>query len=146
MTKQVQKLKWERVGDSFDLVVENPNSVDVYNLRRLLTIVEDSSANWRKNMRFNQRAAKAFRWWFYNPKAPLPGYAYALLSNWFLTRLKFIRESPRGQAALKLWSVLFCEIPKIPEGRLTDPKLDYKILPEKFELWWPKQLRCQDDC
>jgi len=142
-----KKLKWERVQkDRFDLQLLNPEDANVRQLRKLLRNVEISSANWRKNMRFNQRASRAFRQWLDNPSLPLPAYAYALLSNWFLTRLKFIRESPRGQAALKLWSALFCEIPEIPEGRLTDPELDYKILPEKFELWWPKQLRCQDDC
>jgi hypothetical protein len=144
--KKHKKLKWQLINERYDLIVKNPEVVDVSHLANLFEVVEDGSANWRKNMRFNQRAAEAFRQWFCNPRAALPGYAYALLSNWFLTSLKFIRESPRGQAALKLWSALFCAIPEIPEGRLTDPELDYKILPEKFKLWLLKQLRCQDDC
>jgi len=136
MTKKGNKIKWERVSGSFDLVPSNPESVDKGYFQRLLTSVEDSSANWRKDMHFNQRAYKAFEDWIVNPSRSLPEYAYALLSNWFLTSLKFIRESPRGQAALRFWKVMFCAI---PEKRLTDPKKDAKIKPEQFRMWWKKQ-------
>ena len=136
-----KKLKWQRVNDSFDLVVKNPQAVDVGYFSELLKVVEASSANWRKNIRFNQRAAKAFCQWFCNPKASLPGYAYALLSNWFLTSLKFVRESPRSEAALEFWKALFCAV---PEKRLTCPKSNYRIRLGEFALWWEKQAKCQE--
>lgn len=140
-----KKLKWEQVDDSFDLKATNVGKEDIERFRKLLTTVEVSSANWRKNMRFNQRASKALREWFREPNLPLPGYAYALLSNWFTTSLKWVRESPRGQAALELWEVMFCAVPK-PEGRLTKPRSNDKILSNKFKLWWMKQQKCQKDC
>lgn len=139
-----KKLKWERAQkDRFDLQFVNPKDANVRQLRKLLRNVEISSANWRKNMNFNQRATKAFREWFFKPNFPLPGYAYALLSNWFKTSLKFIRESPRGQAALEFWKVMFCAV---PERRLTYSKRDDKIIPQEFLLWWKKQEKCQKDC
>jgi len=139
------KLKWERVNDSFDLKVINSDEIDVNEFKKLLTTVEVSSANWRKDMRFNQKASEAFREWFRDASMALPGYAYALLSNWFLTSLEFVRESPRGQATLEFWKGLFCAV---PQDRLTSPESgeNHKILPEKFALWWPKQEKCQEDC
>ena len=145
MTKKFKKLKWERVGDGFDLKVKKPELVHIGRLIKLLTDVEVSSANWRKNMRFNQRASKALCKWFREPSLPLPGYAYALLSNWFTTSLKWVRESPRGQAALKLWEAMFCAVPE-KKRRLTDPKRNDKIVSHEFKLWWMKQQKCQKDC
>lgn len=143
MTKKFEKLKWERVNGSFDLRLLNPKDVNVRQLKKLLHSVETSSANWRRNINFNKRASKAFREWFREPSLPLPGYTYALLNNWFLTSLKFVRESPRGQAALKLWDALFCYT---PVRRLTNPKRNDKILSYEFKLWWTKQQTCQKDC
>ena len=139
-----QKLKWGLMGQGFNLklIYPRPDSVDLVTFAKLLTAVEDSSANWREDMHFNTRASDAFKEWFGDPSEPLPEYAYALLSNWFLTRLKFIRESPRGHAALAMWNALFCAV---PEGRLTDPKRNDKVLPEVFGLWWDKQLKCQEN-
>ncbi len=136
------KLKWECVGNGYDLRVKNPETVDIAHLRKLLAEVEVSSANWRKNMCFNQRASKAFREWFRVPSGSLHAYAYCLLSNWFLTSLDFVRESPRGKAALKLWKAMFCDV---PEKRLTDPKRNDVILPEVFNLWW-ENSKSQEYC
>ncbi len=146
MTKKDKKLKWERIDDSFDLKLVNTDAVHNDLKRKLKELhkkVETSSANWRKDMHFNKKASDAFEKWFSDPSMPLPGYAYALLSNWFKTGLKFIVESPRGISALELWKSMFCAV---PDNRLTDPKKDYKILLAKFNLWWPKQQDCQDDC
>jgi hypothetical protein len=140
MANRNGKIKWRRVGTSFDLERMNEGSIDKDCFRRLLSGVETASANWRKGMHFNQRAYKAFEDWIEGRSDKLPGFAYALLSNWFLTSLKFIRESPRGQAALRFWKVLFCEI---PQKRLTDPKRNDKILHERFQFWWDKQQECQ---
>jgi hypothetical protein len=137
------KLKWQHIGPNFDLALKNPESVNITSLHKLLKNVEESSANWRKDMHFNTRASEAFIDWLGAPSMPLPGYAYALLSNWFLTGLKFVRESPRGNAALEMWNNLFCAI---PERRLTDPKRNDKIILHEFDLWWPKQQECQEDC
>ena len=138
-----KKMRWEVVNDRFYLQLLNHKDVDVRQLRNLLRNVVTSSANWRKNINFNQRAAKAFREWFLDPSLPLPGYAYALLSNWFKTSLEFVRESPRGKAALDFWKVMFCAV---PERRLTNPKRNDKILRHEFRLWWTKQSKCQGDC
>jgi len=140
ITKRCDKIKWGRVDTSFDVVATNPESIDKGYFRRLLSEVETASANWRKDMHFNQRAYKAFEDWIVDPSRSLPEYAYAVLSNWFPTSLKFVRESPRGQAALRFCKVMFCAI---PEKRLTDPKRDDKIKPEKFRMWWKKQQQCQ---
>lgn len=140
MIKRCEKIKWGRVGTSFDLVPANPESIDKGYFRRLLSEVETASANWRKDIHFNQRAYKAFEKWIVNPSRPLHGCAYALLSNWFLTSLKFVRESPRGQAALRFWEFLFCAI---PQERITDPERNDKILQEKFRSWWNRQQECQ---
>lgn len=145
MAKRSAKLKWKRVKHGFDLQVLNPKDINVNELRKLLLNVETSSANWRKDMHFDQRASKVFREWFSCPSMPLPTYAYAKLSNWFLTHLEWVRESPRGRAALELWKVLFCAVPNL-ENRLTDTKKNYKILQGEFDLWWTKQQTCQKDC
>jgi hypothetical protein len=140
MTKRSEKIKWEFAGADFDLIPANPESIDRNHFRKLLTDVETASANWRRNIHFNRKAYKAFEKWIANPDRPLQEFAYALLSNWFLTDLKFIKESPRGQAALRFWNSLFCAV---PEERITNPERNDKILQEKFCLWWNKQQKCQ---
>jgi len=138
-----KKFIWQQVDNTFNLQVKNPEVIDKVHLKNLLRKVEYSSANWRKNMRFRHEASVAFEKWFDDFSSPLPAYAYALLSNWFTTSLSWVKESPRGIAALELWNTIFCAI---PESRLTNPKRNTVIKKECFKLWWPRQQECQKNC
>ena len=139
MTPHIRKLKWERVDNSFDLKVTNPNEVDVNKLKILLTTVKDTKS-WGRY--FNKHASQEFHRWLDDLDTPLKEQAYARLSNWFLCDMQFIRETDLAKAALELWKAMFCTI---PERRLTDPKRDDKILRGEFDLWWPKQQECQQN-
>jgi hypothetical protein len=140
MTKKSKKLKWERVDDSYDLKLVNPETMNTRITKKLLMTVEDIES-WGRH--FNQEASIEFNRWLRNLNTPLKEQAYARLSNWFLCDREFIRKTDLGVASGYFWDALFCTRPK---KRLTDPKRDYKVLPEKFALWWPKQLKCQKDC
>ncbi len=140
---QCERLRWERASileDCFDLQLKDPKDLDINRFRHLFEAVETSNGVWPP--RFNKDAIKEFRRWFSDLNTPLREQAYARLSNWFLTDKEFCRNSPLGQAALELWNILFCARPDI---RLTYPKKDYKILRERFDLWWPRQLDCQEN-
>jgi len=134
------KLKWKRVDDSYDLELVNPEITSTRVLKKLLVVVEDIES-WGRH--FNQEASSEFDRWLQKLDTPLKEQAYARLSNWFLCGMKFIRETDLGIASGYFWDALFCTR---PEKRLTKPERDHKILREEFALWWPKQLRCQEDC
>ena len=139
MTKKSKKLKWERVGDSYNLRVLNKNYVNPNKLRKMLESVERIYPDYNKT--FSKKASVLFERWFNELEQPLDGAAYALLSNWFLT------ESPAGkktraQHALELWNVIFSAV---PIRRLTSPDSNDKIQEEEFKLWWPKQQKCQEE-
>jgi len=136
-----QRLRWKRAScrdDCFDLELTNPEALDVDRCRQLLEAV--TTEDGIRPPYFNKDASKEFHRWLSNLDTPLQEQAYARLSNWFLTDKEFCRNSPLGQSALELWNTLFCAKPDI---RLTNPKKDYKILRERFDLWWPSQLDCQ---
>ena len=135
-----KKLKWKQVNDSYDLELVNPEITSTRVLKKLLVVVEDIES-WGRH--FNQEASSEFNRWLQNLDTPLKEQACARLSNWFLCDMKFIRETDLGIASGYFWDALFCTR---PEKRLTKPERDHKILPEEFALWWPKQLRCQEDC
>src|SRR4030042_1683804 len=132
---------WERASmleDCFDLQLTTTRGLDIDRCQQLVEALEKEDGIWPRH--FNTDASKEFHRWLSNSDSPLQEQAYARLSNWFLTDKEFCRNSPLGQAALELWNALFCVKPDI---RLTNPKRDYKILSEKFAVWWPKQLNCQ---
>ncbi len=133
-----KKLKWDKVSSCFDLKLKNYKDVDTKKLRKLLENAERNYPDYRKP--FSKKASELFERWFNETEQPLPGAAYALLSNWFLTGSSASKKT-RAQHTLNLWNALFC---KIPERRLTNPKRNYKILKEEFDLWWPIQLKCQE--
>ena len=137
--KKNKKLKWQRVADSFDLRVVNPEVLNRNVLKTLLSCVEHTKS-WGRN--FSRPAKNEFLRWLDNCDTPLREQAYARLSNWFLCDMEFIRKTDLAKAALQFWDALFCSRPK---HRLTSPEKDHKIRPEKFILWWPEQLRCQKD-
>jgi len=137
------RLRWSRAqlqSNRFDLQLKNPEALDTEHIRTLLQAVE--TADGKNPGGFNDDAAKEFRGWLDTRDRPLLEQAYALLSNWFLTDRECCRDSERGHAAMQMWDALFCAR---PEKRLTDPRRNYKILPEEFALWWPRQQACQRD-
>ncbi len=134
-----KKFKWKRVDNSYDLELLNPEITSTRVLKKLLLVVEDIES-WGKH--FNQEGFSEFDRWLQNLDTPLKEQAYARLSNWFLCGMKLIRETDLGIASGYFWDILFCTR---PEKRLTKPERDHKILREEFALWWPKQLRCQED-
>ena len=140
MMKESKKPKWERVGDSFDLLLTNPRNINIRKVRKLLEKVELPNPEYDKP--FNKDASRLFHQWFNDPKQPLKEAPYVLLSNWFLTNCSASKSS-RADHARELWDTLFCSR---PDRRLTSPKKDHKILKEEFDLWWPKQQKCQKDC
>jgi hypothetical protein len=136
-----ETLRWSLASlrsDCFDLQLENPELLDAEYVRALLQAVEKADGVNRQN--FDGNAAREFRRWLGAPHTPLLERAYALLSNWFLTDRGCCRDSACGYAAGQMWDALFCAR---PERRLTDPKKNYKILPEEFALWWERQQACQ---
>jgi len=134
-------LRWRRAAmlrSRFDLELENPHTLDTEHIRRLLGTVTRANGGWPAH--FCSEAATEFGRWLASPRTPLRAQAYARLSNWFLTSKELYRNSPLSRAAAELWDVLFCAR---PVDRLTDPKLDHKILPDEFDRWWTTQQGCQ---
>lgn len=135
-------LQWEgasKFPDRFDLRLKNPENLDVDSFRQLFEAVEKADGVWPRH--FNTDAGKEFRRWLSDLNTPLQEQAYARLSNWFKTDKEYCRNSPLGQTAKEFWKAMFCAV---PERRLTHPKRNYKILSDEFELWWDKQLKCQE--
>jgi len=140
--ENLQRLRWERASlreDCFDLELANPRAFDANRCEELLEAVRTEDGVHPPH--FNTDASNEFQRWLNNLNTPLREQAYARLSNWFLTDKEHCRNSPLAQAGLELWNALFCARPDI---RLTNPKRDDKILPERFALWWSKQLDCQN--
>jgi len=136
-----KKLKWERVDGSYDLICLNPNQLNMKTARKLLRKIEGIYADFKKQ--FSKKALKLWQEWIENPKQPLQEEAYCLLSNWFLVE-NSASISIRAGLALLLWHKLFCAI---PDNRLTVWEIsDEKVIPEEFNKWWKKQLKCQEDC
>lgn len=137
-----RRLRWERAAhreDCFDLTLMNPGVLDVTHCTQLLADVRTKDGVHPP--RFNRHQGRELQKWLDNLNTPLREQAYAALSNWFLTDTEHCKSSPLADAARELWNALFCAM---PDRRLTDPKRDYKILPERFYLWWPKQRDCQN--
>lgn len=136
------KPRWRREAglrdDKHDLVLENPEEVDLEHFKELFDAVVTLSSN--RPLDFSGKARDAFRKWFEDPTRPLEAQAYARLSNWFKTDSSVDRDSLRGGAALDFWNALFCAVPR---ERLTSPKNNGVVLPEKFDVWWSEQLRRQ---
>ena len=135
-----EKFKWERVGESYDLKLLNPEITSPGVLEKLFAIAEGIESCGKH---LHRDSSNEFNRWFQNMDTPLKEQAYARLSNWFLCDMPFIPKSDLGLASRYFWDTLFCSK---PEKRLTDPKKDHKVLPERFDLWWPNQQKCQKDC
>ena len=136
-----KKLKWERLGNSFDLICLNPDDLDRKTARILLPKINVIYKDFKKP--FDKCASKLWQEWIENPSQPLQEKAYCVLSNWFLGEGP-AKTAIRAGLALILWHKLFCAI---PDSRLTDWKIsDSKVIPCRFERWWIKQQQCQKDC
>jgi len=136
-----KKLQWERGDGGFDLICLNSDTLDKKMAEKLLQKIKAVYDDFKKP--FSDKASELWKNWVKNPKQPLPEAAYCLLSNWFLTGSRAANISIRAGIALLLWHKLFCAI---PGSRLSDPKRNGKVIPQKFELWWENQQKCQDDC
>ena len=133
-------LVWKRFtefGQRFDLMLENPEDVDVKMIEQLLESVEAYDPGVKQD--FDAKASKSLRDWLSSPSQPLKEHAYATVSNWFLSEGPRYKNKRRGFAAARLWESLFCAK---PSERLTNPG-SKKIKPECFLAWWPRQEKCQ---
>lgn len=136
-----QRPQWRRASvheDRFDLELMNPEAIHLAGYRELLNTV--LAADGGNPSHFNKDASREFQRWLDAPNTPLREQAYARLSNWFLTDKEDNRSSSLAGAASNLWDALFCIK---PVKRLTNPKANHKILPERFDLWWSKQMDYQ---
>ena len=139
---KVKKLKWERVDDSYDLVVKNITKKHIKRFKQLLQDVDRPTPDFNKP--FSSYASQKFREWFENPSKPMAEAAFTLLSNWPLSGSKAARESSRAEAAWILWDALFCVRPR---KRLSNWRISgRKVIPERFKKWWRKQCKCQKGC
>ena len=134
-------LVWEQFenffGPTFDLVLKNPEDVNVTILKELLYKVEAYDPYVKQD--FDAIASRLFREWLDSPNQPLAEHAYASLSNWFMSDGPRYKDTGRAFAAERLWEALFCVK---PSRRLTIPG-SKKIIPERFKDWWPQQVKNQ---
>lgn len=136
-----KKLKWDRLGNGFDLICLNPDQLDQEAAKILLRKIKVIYDDFKKP--FNKDASKLWQEWIENPRQPLQETTYCVLSNWFLTESCAASRSIRAGLALILWRKLFCAI---PDGRLTKwEQSGSKVVPCKFERWWNKQQKCQGE-
>jgi len=141
MTRNLKKLKWERLGSSFDLTCLNSDQLDKKVAKKLLQKIEVIYDDFKKP--FDKNASILFQQWLKNTTGPLPEAFYCLLSNWFLAK-NAASISIRAGLALILWRKLFCAI---PDSKLTNWRIsERKVIPEKFNQWWQNQVECQEDC
>jgi hypothetical protein len=138
-----QRLRWKRASmleDCFDLQASNWQRLKTDRFRELLDDVIQPKSDC--GISFESQAGVKFREWLESPNVVLPEETYAVLNNWAFGEGLWYKGKSTAIAALHLWEALFCARPEI---RLTDPKIrnGKKILPERFDLWWPRQLDCQ---
>ena len=135
-----KKLKWNRLGNGFNLVCLNPDQLDQKAARKLLRKIKIIYDDYKKP--FSKDASKYLQEWFDQPSQVLKEAAYCLLSNWFLVECS-ASKSTRAFHAGNLWDALFCIR---PDRRLSDWKISgRKVIPYEFERWWKKQQQCQKD-
>jgi hypothetical protein len=136
----IEKPSWEKLTGTYDLKLKNPHVLNTKKYSELMKAVALPTADFNKN--FSVRCQTLFYKWLNNPHQPLPEAVYNLLSNWPLSGSKAARESSRSVAVWKLWDALFCVR---PERRLTNWRISgEKVIDSEFEIWWKKQLDCQD--
>jgi 5-methylcytosine-specific restriction endonuclease McrBC GTP-binding regulatory subunit McrB len=134
-------LKWDRVApDSFDLRLQNVDSLDLNALRTLYeTFVSTKWAD--SDLGINKYLREDLKSWIDVPAQPLASRVYVTLSNWF-SSIDAFKNSDRGNAAGALWDFLFlCR----PSDRLspTEAGKNHVLIPERFDTWWAEQQKLQ---
>ena len=133
-------LKWDRVApESFDLRLQNVDSLDVNRLRSLFDTF--LSTKWAdSNLSINRYLREDLKSWIDSPAKPLRSRVYVTLSNWFLS-IDAFKNDQRGKAAGELWDLLFlCR----PSDRLSSSSGgNHEIIPERFNRWWAEQQKLQ---
>jgi hypothetical protein len=134
-------LKWDRLTQgSFDLKLQNVNSLDLNRLRNLYESF--ISTKWAdSNLGINKYLREDLKSWTDVPTGPLASRVYVTLSNWF-SSIDAFKNSERGNAARTLWDFLFlCR----PSDRLspTEGGRNHEIIPERFNKWWAEQQGLQ---
>ena len=140
MDNDFEKLNWENVNNTYNLRLVNTGNINFQNLEELFQKVIESNC---QGQTISKTFVALFKKWLDTPQLPLREEAYVLLSNWFLTEKPGVAGSSLAINAKILWKNLFCSKPtkrlSSPEGSKND-----KILPERFDLWWQRQLKCQE--
>lgn len=136
-------LKWQRKSphssNNFDLILSNPEAVDVEGLSELLNSIVEVR---HRGLTLNGAATAVFRDWLAHPSTPLKTSGYVSLSNWFLTD-GGDRHSELASRCERFWDAIFlCR----PLSRLSSSlrAQNHKMLPEEFERFWPRLLAAQN--
>lgn len=136
------RLIWERrhqPRDEYALVLSNPGEVARSGLRQMFAYVQASRGLGGKSL--NARARTEIERWLNAPSTPLASFAYAKVSDWFLTGKGGEPESQLGFACKRLWA---CWFRAEPRERLTHPDAGGRVLPDQFENWWKTQSAWQE--
>jgi len=140
MANDYDKPKWDVVNNTYNLKLLNTVNINYENLEGLYQKVIESNCQGET---ISKTFVVLFQKWLNNPQVPLREEAYVLLSNCFITEKPEVAGSSLAINAEILWNNLFCSK---PTQRLSISKagMNDKILPENFELWWQRQLECQE--
>jgi hypothetical protein len=134
-------LRWSRESPhSYDLRIENPAEL---NLKKLTELLDNLDQAVFRGTRLREEARAELRTWLQNSRLPLKSFAYALVSNWFLTNSPGDRNSSIARICQELWDELFAYRPEWPE-RLTDPSRNDTILRDRFEDFYSKLVAAQN--
>ncbi len=126
-------------SNNFDLILSNPETVDVEVLTQALDRIVEVR---HRGLTLNSTAVQAFRDWLATPSDPLKSLAYVSLSNWFLTN-GGDKHSEVASRCERFWDELFrCR----PMSRLSSSvrAQNQKMLPEEFGRFWPRLLAAQN--
>jgi len=129
------------VNDTYNLRLTNTENINYQNLEDRFEKVIESNCQGKK---ISKTFVILFQTWLKTPELSLREEAYVLLSNWFLTEKHGVKGSPLAINTELLWEQLFCYK---PTQRLSSskPGEHHKVLPQRFGLWWPYQLKCQEN-
>lgn len=127
-------LRWSRSKpDSYDLLLANPDQLDVGLVRELI----DQVGYVDSGRQLSKAARDAFDQWLTDLSRPLGSDAYLSLQNWFMGSTS--GEYPDGHKGVKTdkaaWDALFQVRP--PE-RLTKSEAgkNLQVIPDRYERWW----------